>query len=195
MRARYSLFAKHRVISQQHRAQVRPPVRVFGAASFCQYMRTSSSQTSSLHYLAQVRLNDVRLADGRLLQFEVRFGAAAKSQRMPQGSPTGICQVNLQTGSTRVVEAPPAAFAAVGGANTQAAALPPAPPPPVPAATLPPPPPIPTFAPPGTPPDPVAVKAKVAAGDAQADRVARLSEPTPRPDPEPSTTPAGTFDP
>ena len=36
-----------------------------------------------------VRINDVKLANGTTLRFEVRFGPKAK------GSPTGICQVNL----------------------------------------------------------------------------------------------------
>jgi hypothetical protein len=51
-----------------------------------------------------VRLSDVRLANGKILRFEVRFGANARSRRMPRGSPTGMCQVNLDNENTRIVE-------------------------------------------------------------------------------------------
>ena len=52
----------------------------------------------------RVRINDVNLPSGATLQFEVRFGAEARSQKLPGGSKTGICQVNLANGNTRVVE-------------------------------------------------------------------------------------------
>ena len=52
----------------------------------------------------QVRVADVALPDGRVLQFEVRFGAHAVSQKMPSPSPTGLCQVNLGNQNTRIVE-------------------------------------------------------------------------------------------
>ena len=51
-----------------------------------------------------VWLEDVRLPNGQRLRFEVRFGAAAISPRMPRPPPTGIIQVNLNTGNTRIVE-------------------------------------------------------------------------------------------
>ena len=61
-----------------------------------------------------VRLNDVRLSDSTILRFEVRFGTYARSRRMPHGSPTGMCQVNLDNDNTRVVEeVSPAPAAAV----------------------------------------------------------------------------------
>ena len=116
----------------------------------------------------------MRLPNGQVLQFEVRFGAAAKSQRMPQGSPSGICQVNLANGSTRVVEAPTVAAPAAAAGPP---ALPAAPPPPMPAA---PPPPAPAASPapsrPGAAPSPA--PAQQAAGQAQADRLAKFSSPT-----------------
>eukprot|EP01046_Picozoa_sp_COSAG06_P087278 COSAG06_NODE_33786_length_484_cov_0.740260_1_plen_124_part_10 len=51
-----------------------------------------------------VRLSDVRRPNGTILRFEVRFGANARSRRMPRGSPTGMCQVNLDNENTRIVE-------------------------------------------------------------------------------------------
>jgi hypothetical protein len=59
-----------------------------------------------------VKIQPVVLSASKTLHFEVRFGLNAKSSRMPGGSPTGICQVNLDgTENTRVVEevAPPPA--------------------------------------------------------------------------------------
>jgi hypothetical protein len=53
--------------------------------------------------LPTVRISDVARASGAVLQFEVRFGAAARSERLPQGSSTGMCQVNLANGNTRTV--------------------------------------------------------------------------------------------
>ena len=53
--------------------------------------------------LPSVRIADVTIAGGRVLSFEVRFGANAKSRKMPQPSPTGICQVNLGNENTRIV--------------------------------------------------------------------------------------------
>ena len=52
-----------------------------------------------------VRISDVHLSSGATLRFEVRFGAATRTERMPAGSATGISQVNLDTGNTRIVEA------------------------------------------------------------------------------------------
>jgi hypothetical protein len=52
-----------------------------------------------------VRIKDVSLGNGAVLRFEVRFGAAASTQRMPDGATrTGIVQVNIDSGNTRVVE-------------------------------------------------------------------------------------------
>jgi len=62
-----------------------------------------------------VRINDVQLPTTGTLCFEVRFGAHAKSRHMPGGSPTGICQVNIDNENTRVVEERGGA-AAVGAA-------------------------------------------------------------------------------
>jgi flagellar biosynthesis GTPase FlhF len=53
--------------------------------------------------LPTVRINDVVTSSGAVLQFEVRFGTAARSERMVQVPPTGMCQVNLINGNTRVV--------------------------------------------------------------------------------------------
>ena len=54
--------------------------------------------------LPAVRIADVTLPNGRVLEFEVRFGDNAVSERMPQPSRTGICQVNLGNQNTRIVE-------------------------------------------------------------------------------------------
>ena len=43
-------------------------------------------------------------APTRILRFQVRLGKAARSSKMPDGSPTGICQVNMDTENTRIVE-------------------------------------------------------------------------------------------
>ena len=51
-----------------------------------------------------MRIADVTLPNGRVLEFEVRFGDNAVSERMPQPSRTGICQVNLGNQNTRIVE-------------------------------------------------------------------------------------------
>ena len=57
---------------------------------------------------SSVRISDVALPNGTLLQFEVRFGAAARSARIRPGSPTGMMQVNLgpKRQSRIVVELP-----------------------------------------------------------------------------------------
>lgn len=49
------------------------------------------------------RLSPVVLPDGQVLRFEVRFGAAAISERMAQPPPSGIVQVNLENEYTREV--------------------------------------------------------------------------------------------
>ena len=51
-----------------------------------------------------MRIADVTLPNGRVLEFEIRFGANAVSERMPRPSRTGICQVNLGNQNTRIVE-------------------------------------------------------------------------------------------
>ena len=51
-----------------------------------------------------MRIADVTLPNGRVLQFEIRFGVNAVSKRMPRPSRTGICQVNLGSQNTRIVE-------------------------------------------------------------------------------------------
>jgi hypothetical protein len=55
-----------------------------------------------------VRINDVVLPTGRVLRFEVRFGANAGSPKTakmwPNGSPTGMAQVNIDDGNTRLVK-------------------------------------------------------------------------------------------
>ena len=43
----------------------------------------------------RVRLPDIQLRGGKVLRFEVRFGEAAVSRRMPRGVPTCMLQVNL----------------------------------------------------------------------------------------------------
>ena len=57
-----------------------------------------------------VKLSDVVLDTGEVLQFEVRFGGHAWSSRMPQGCKTGMLQVNItptyQDASREVVEFP-----------------------------------------------------------------------------------------
>jgi hypothetical protein len=51
-----------------------------------------------------VRLSNVRLDNGKVLQFEVRFGENAVSRRMPAPPDSGMIQVNLADENTRVVE-------------------------------------------------------------------------------------------
>jgi hypothetical protein len=46
---------------------------------------------------------DVTLPNGAVMEFEVRFGAHAVSERMPKPPPSRIVQVNLGSGNTRVV--------------------------------------------------------------------------------------------
>jgi hypothetical protein len=53
----------------------------------------------------RVRINDVTLPSGAVLEFEVRFGANATSSKMRTAPPSGMIQVNLQDGNTRVVTA------------------------------------------------------------------------------------------
>ena len=50
-----------------------------------------------------VRVADVHLPNGKLLQFEVRFGANATSRKMPTPPDSGMVQVNLANENTRVV--------------------------------------------------------------------------------------------
>jgi hypothetical protein len=50
-----------------------------------------------------VRIADVTLQDGTVLEFEVRIGSHAVSERMPAPPPSRIIQVNLASGATRVV--------------------------------------------------------------------------------------------
>jgi hypothetical protein len=51
-----------------------------------------------------VRISDVRLLNGSVLQFEVRFGQNAVSRKMPAPPDSGMIQVNLANENTRVVE-------------------------------------------------------------------------------------------
>jgi hypothetical protein len=55
-----------------------------------------------------VRISDVVLPNGRVLHFEVRFGANAGSPKTakmwPNGSPTGMAQVNIDDDNTRLVK-------------------------------------------------------------------------------------------
>ena len=51
-----------------------------------------------------VTIPNVTLHNGKVLRFEVRFGNAAISAKMPQPPSTGIVQVNLDDQNTRIVE-------------------------------------------------------------------------------------------
>ena len=51
------------------------------------------------------RLADVRLPSGKTLRFEVRIGEHAVSKQIPQPPRSGLIQVNLDSGDTRVVVA------------------------------------------------------------------------------------------
>ena len=51
----------------------------------------------------RVRLPDIQLRGGQVLRFEVRFGEAAVSRRMPRGVPTCMLQVNLDNVSKHLV--------------------------------------------------------------------------------------------
>ena len=50
-----------------------------------------------------VRIADVTLQNGTVLEFEVRIGSHAVSERMPAPPPSRLIQVNLASGATRVV--------------------------------------------------------------------------------------------
>ena len=52
---------------------------------------------------SSVRISDVTLPNGTVLQFEVRFGDKAVSPRMPEPPPSRMIQVNLASHNTRVV--------------------------------------------------------------------------------------------
>jgi len=71
---------------------------------------------------AIVRINDVDVVGGERLRFEVRFGPAAKLRGSSGLSPTGMVQVNLDTGATRVVEqllsGPVGGSSGAGGAHS-----------------------------------------------------------------------------
>jgi hypothetical protein len=54
--------------------------------------------------LLAVPVSPVNLPNGAVLRFDVRFGANARSAKMPSLSYTGICQVNLANENTRIVE-------------------------------------------------------------------------------------------
>ena len=51
-----------------------------------------------------VRISDVRLGNGIVLQFEVRFGQNAVSRKMSASPASGMIMVNLANDRTRVVE-------------------------------------------------------------------------------------------
>ena len=51
-----------------------------------------------------VRIADVRLPNGTVMQFEVRFGQNAVSRKMPAPPASGMIQVHLTNDNTRVVE-------------------------------------------------------------------------------------------
>ena len=51
-----------------------------------------------------VEIPAINLPNGKVLRFEVRFGNAAISEKMPTPPTTGIVQVNLDDQNTRVVE-------------------------------------------------------------------------------------------
>jgi hypothetical protein len=67
--------------------------------------------------LPAVRIADVHLPGGTTLQFEVRLGANATSAKMPVVPASGMCQVNLATDNTRVVEEAAPDPTAVGTAD------------------------------------------------------------------------------
>ena len=53
------------------------------------------------------RVSDVALPNGRVMRFEVRFGAGILSRKMHGPSPTGMVQVNIDDENTRVVHEQP----------------------------------------------------------------------------------------
>ena len=53
--------------------------------------------------LPSVRVSDVTLPDGKVLSFEVRIGKHARSKKFPRAPQTGLLQVNLANGNSRVV--------------------------------------------------------------------------------------------
>ena len=52
---------------------------------------------------SKVKINPVQLPNGHVLNFEVRFGAAAKSAKVPKAHACGMVQVNLASENTRQV--------------------------------------------------------------------------------------------
>lgn len=73
--------------------------RIFYNDADCKLIKTALEYGDAI-----VRINDVDAGGGERLRFEVRFGPAAKMRGRSGLSPTGIVQVNLDTGATRVVE-------------------------------------------------------------------------------------------
>jgi hypothetical protein len=64
-----------------------------------------------------VEIPPVTLSGGNVLRFEIRFGNAAISDRMPTPPSSGIVQVNLDDHNTRVVERYPDSAAAAAAAK------------------------------------------------------------------------------
>ena len=69
-----------------------------------------------------VRISDVQLKSGQILQFEVRFGKHAKSKKWKTPPDSGMVQVNLRNHNTRRVEYRAEGAAAPNGAQQRAAA-------------------------------------------------------------------------
>ena len=68
-----------------------------------------------------VRISDVQLKSGQILQFEVRFGKHAKSKKWKTPPESGMVQVNLRSHNTRRVEYRADGAAAPGGGGGGAA--------------------------------------------------------------------------
>lgn len=65
---------------------------------------SSGGDLGALDAGGSVSIPDVTLPNGKVLRFEVRFGNAAISGKMPKPPHTGIVQVNVDDQNTRIVE-------------------------------------------------------------------------------------------
>lgn len=72
--------------------------RHYYSASTCEMIATAKQMGQPY-----CGVEDVRLPDGRVLRFEIRFGFGLMSCKQNRPSPTGMVQVNVDSENTRVV--------------------------------------------------------------------------------------------
>ena len=83
-----------------------PFVHIDGAGVATRYSRDDEKKIRNARGRGDksVRVSDVLLPNGQILQFEVRFDSNATSKRWHTPPPSGMIQVNLRDHNTRVVE-------------------------------------------------------------------------------------------